>query len=153
MLHELLVEGDAEPGPVRNRDPAVWIGLHTFVRECVPQRRIIDTILEQEGIAAQVLLNLGLKLEDVREEVLNLLGDNTPTSPAHVVVDALSEVLNAPAHPTAEQLQLIHDRIKRLNEQKEVFVMEQDFVLAARCRDEAEALTRLLSWYAWAQSR
>lgn len=23
----------------------------------------------------------------------------------------------------------------------------------ARCRDEAEALTRLLSWYAWAQSR
>jgi len=29
---------------------------------------------EQEGVAAQVLLNLGLKLEDVREEVLNLLG-------------------------------------------------------------------------------
>ena len=29
---------------------------------------------EQEGVAAQVLMNLGLKLEDVREEVLNLLG-------------------------------------------------------------------------------
>ncbi|MEM6689048.1 MAG: ATP-dependent Clp protease ATP-binding subunit, partial [Planctomycetota bacterium] len=28
----------------------------------------------QEGVAAQVLMNLGLKLEDVREEVLNLLG-------------------------------------------------------------------------------
>ncbi len=29
---------------------------------------------EQDGVAAQVLMNLGLKLEDVREEVLNLLG-------------------------------------------------------------------------------
>jgi ATP-dependent Clp protease ATP-binding subunit ClpC len=29
---------------------------------------------EQEGVAAQVLMNLGLKLEEVREEVLNLLG-------------------------------------------------------------------------------
>ncbi|MFN9913621.1 MAG: Clp protease N-terminal domain-containing protein, partial [Pirellulaceae bacterium] len=29
---------------------------------------------EQEGVAAQVLMNLGMKLEDVREEVLNLLG-------------------------------------------------------------------------------
>src|SRR5207237_7816924 len=32
----------------------------------------------QEGVAAQVLMNLGLKLEDVREEVLNLLGHNMP---------------------------------------------------------------------------
>ncbi|HEV3255601.1 MAG TPA: Clp protease N-terminal domain-containing protein [Gemmataceae bacterium] len=30
---------------------------------------------EGEGVAAQVLMNLGLKLEDVREEVLNLLGN------------------------------------------------------------------------------
>ena len=30
---------------------------------------------EQEGVAAQVLMNLGLKLEDVRDEVLNLLGN------------------------------------------------------------------------------
>ena len=27
-----------------------------------------------DGVAAQVLMNLGLKLDDVREEVLNLLG-------------------------------------------------------------------------------
>jgi len=35
---------------------------------------LLGLIREQEGVAAQVLLNLGLKLEDVREEVLNLLG-------------------------------------------------------------------------------
>jgi ATP-dependent Clp protease ATP-binding subunit ClpA len=37
---------------------------------------LLGLLREQEGVAAQVLLNLGLKLEDVREEVLNLLGHN-----------------------------------------------------------------------------
>jgi ATP-dependent Clp protease ATP-binding subunit ClpC len=35
---------------------------------------LLGLLREQEGVAAQVLMNLGLKLEDVREEVLNLLG-------------------------------------------------------------------------------
>ena len=35
---------------------------------------LLGLIREQEGVAAQVLMNLGLKLEDVREEVLSLLG-------------------------------------------------------------------------------
>src|SRR6516165_6779700 len=35
---------------------------------------LLGLLREQEGVAAQVLTNLGLKLEDVREEVLKLLG-------------------------------------------------------------------------------
>lgn len=35
---------------------------------------LLGLLREQEGVAAQVLMNLGMKLEDVREEVLNLLG-------------------------------------------------------------------------------
>src|SRR5687767_10750541 len=35
---------------------------------------LLGLLREQEGVAAQVLRNLGLKLEEVREEVLNLLG-------------------------------------------------------------------------------
>ena len=35
---------------------------------------LLGLLREQEGVAAQVLMNLTLKLEDVREEVLNLLG-------------------------------------------------------------------------------
>jgi len=35
---------------------------------------LLGLLREQEGVAAQVLMNLALKLEDVREEVLNLLG-------------------------------------------------------------------------------
>jgi ATP-dependent Clp protease ATP-binding subunit ClpC len=42
---------------------------------------LLGLLREHEGVAAQVLMNLGLKLEDVREEVLNLLGHNMPNDP------------------------------------------------------------------------
>ncbi len=35
---------------------------------------LLGLLRETEGVAAQVLMNLGLRLEDVRQEVLNLLG-------------------------------------------------------------------------------
>ena len=35
---------------------------------------LLGLLREQEGVAAQVLMNLSMKLEDVRDEVLNLLG-------------------------------------------------------------------------------
>src|SRR3982751_189282 len=39
---------------------------------------LLGLLREEEGVAAQVLMNLGLKLEDVRAEVLNLLWHNMP---------------------------------------------------------------------------
>jgi len=39
---------------------------------------LLGLLREQEGVAAQVLMQLGLKLDEVREEVLNLLGHNMP---------------------------------------------------------------------------
>jgi ATP-dependent Clp protease ATP-binding subunit ClpC len=36
---------------------------------------LLGLIREEEGVAAQVLMHLGLKLEDLREEMLNLLGN------------------------------------------------------------------------------
>jgi ATP-dependent Clp protease ATP-binding subunit ClpC len=44
---------------------------------------LLGLLREREGIAAQVLINLGLRLEDVRKEVLNLLGRNPPGSDGH----------------------------------------------------------------------
>ncbi len=38
------------------------------------EHQLLGLLREQEGVAAQVLLNLGVKLEDVREEVVELLG-------------------------------------------------------------------------------
>ncbi len=43
---------------------------------------LLGLLRETEGIAAQVLMNLGLKLEDVRQEVLNLLGGGVDDMPA-----------------------------------------------------------------------
>ncbi|MHC4390332.1 MAG: ATP-dependent Clp protease ATP-binding subunit [Planctomycetota bacterium] len=40
---------------------------------------LLGLIRENEGVAAQVLLNLDLKLDDVREEVLELLGADMPS--------------------------------------------------------------------------
>src|SRR5437660_9239986 len=40
---------------------------------------LLGLLREEEGVAAQALLNLGLRLEEVREEVLNLLGHNMET--------------------------------------------------------------------------
>ena len=44
---------------------------------------LLGLLREQEGVAAQVLMNLGLKLEEVREEVLNLLGHGMEGGEAH----------------------------------------------------------------------
>ncbi len=43
---------------------------------------LLGLLRETEGIAAQVLMSLGLKLEDVRQEVLNLLGAGVDEGPA-----------------------------------------------------------------------
>ena len=54
---------------------------------------LLGLLREQDGVAAQVLLNLGLKLEDVREEVLNLLGASGGDG---------EEAQAAPEQPSAE---------------------------------------------------
>ncbi|MHC4148656.1 MAG: ATP-dependent Clp protease ATP-binding subunit [Planctomycetota bacterium] len=43
---------------------------------------LLGILRESEGIAAQVLMSCGLKLEDVRQEVLNLLGAGVEGEPA-----------------------------------------------------------------------
>lgn len=40
---------------------------------------LLGLLRVEDGVAAQVLMNLGLKLEAVREEVLNLLGPSLPS--------------------------------------------------------------------------
>ncbi|MCD4825973.1 MAG: ATP-dependent Clp protease ATP-binding subunit [Phycisphaerae bacterium] len=49
---------------------------------------LLGLLRENDGVAAQVLLNLGLKLEDVREEVLNLLGAGVEPAEAGQVAGA-----------------------------------------------------------------
>jgi ATP-dependent Clp protease ATP-binding subunit ClpC len=52
---------------------------------------LLGLIREEEGVAAQVLMNLGLKLNDVRAEVLNLLGhDVGPVEPSTLATSTAS---------------------------------------------------------------
>jgi ATP-dependent Clp protease ATP-binding subunit ClpC len=46
---------------------------HTYVGT---EHLLLGLLREEEGIAARVLENLGVKINDVREEVLNIIGDN-----------------------------------------------------------------------------
>jgi ATP-dependent Clp protease ATP-binding subunit ClpC len=43
---------------------------------------LLGLLRESEGIAAQVMMSLGLKLEEIRQEVLNLLGAGMDTGPS-----------------------------------------------------------------------
>ncbi|HEB60990.1 MAG TPA: ATP-dependent Clp protease ATP-binding subunit [Phycisphaeraceae bacterium] len=54
---------------------------------------LLGLLREHDGVAAQVLMNLGLKLEEVREEVLNLLGAGVDSEEAEA----------APAGPGAPE--------------------------------------------------
>jgi ATP-dependent Clp protease ATP-binding subunit ClpC len=59
---------------------------------------LLGLLREQDGVAAQVLLNLGLKLEEVREEVLNLLGaggDSEQENPPQAAAEAAAEAPEA----------------------------------------------------------
>src|SRR5437764_4514665 len=44
---------------------------------------LLGLIREEEGVAARVLENLGIRLDVVKEEVISLLGEGQPQAPAH----------------------------------------------------------------------
>lgn len=59
---------------------------------------LLGLLREQDGVAAQVLMNLGLKLEEVRQEVLNLLGAGSSDEerPSHHIGQGPSSVRSEP---------------------------------------------------------
>jgi thiamine-phosphate diphosphorylase len=94
---------------------------------------LLGLLREQEGVAAQVLVNLGLKLEGVREEVLNLLGHGmegphgtdrpvrlpiapiSPTGPAATTrANDILRVLDAAANRAREGLRVVEDYVRFL---------------------------------------
>ena len=90
---------------------------------------LLGLLREHDGIAAQVMMNLGLKLEEVREEVLNLLG--AAVSPEIMVT--------TPSHCpqlTAE--------IARLELLKNDAIRSAEYGEASRYRDQAERLRQQL---------
>jgi ATP-dependent Clp protease ATP-binding subunit ClpA len=125
---------------------------------------LLGLLREEEGLAAQVLMNLGLKLEDVRAEVMSLLGQTTPlTGKADVFHIAKSlKPEKAETYPVSEpkplplsdtHLQILRNLLEKRNTEKEECIQKQDFEGAVRYRDEADALRRILAWYEWSHRR
>ncbi|MDD3586341.1 MAG: ATP-dependent Clp protease ATP-binding subunit [Thermoguttaceae bacterium] len=60
---------------------------------------LLGLLKEQEGVAAQVLMNLGLRLDDVRREVLNVLGPPPGSSDSSESGSRGAEENNSPIQP------------------------------------------------------
>src|SRR5438105_10834584 len=92
---------------------------------------LLGLLREKEGVAAQVLINMGLRLEDVREEVLELLGQT---------IDQAKEDETSVELPVEIQ-QIVRDldaQIEQLNREKAAAVAAADFEKAALLRDSAD---------------
>jgi ATP-dependent Clp protease ATP-binding subunit ClpA len=105
---------------------------------------LLGLMREDDGVAAQVLKNLGLSLEMVRREVMVFLGVGTlnpPIRPAKVV-----EAPRMPPVPPEVELAIneLVQYCRSLREQKGQAVAEGDFEKAAELREQAEKLIRFL---------
>ncbi len=99
---------------------------------------LLGLLREQEGVAAQVLMNLGVKLDEVRKQILDYLGPSEP--PEAGKTGKASEG----SASTPEREEALHSEKERLSREKEKAVAAQDFERAAKLRDELEQLAKKL---------
>jgi len=100
---------------------------------------LLGLIREQEGVASQVLRNFGLKLEILRQEIVDLLGHGISPTAERIVSKAEIQDLPEELMQTAAELDT---EIRRLTSEKEEAVAEQDFVEAASLRDQVDKLMK-----------
>jgi ATP-dependent Clp protease ATP-binding subunit ClpA len=116
---------------------------HTYVGT---EHLLLGLLCEQEGVASQILINLGLKLEDVRVELHSLLGIEgarelprtgqpaTRRSPPEDRPDVPEEI--------ARDLAKLQAEIDQLQRDKEAAVGVADFEKAASLRDQVVHLKK-----------
>jgi ATP-dependent Clp protease ATP-binding subunit ClpA len=99
---------------------------------------LLGLVREEEGVAAQVLMALGLGLEDVRAELLHLLG----RGPQPQLAPSPLPAEDVPDYPAAirQATNELDARMAELNGEKEAAVAAQDFELAAHLRDQGDKL-------------
>ena len=104
---------------------------------------LLGLVREREGVAAQVLMNLGLTLDRIREEVLCLLG-RTYTGPQRATAELSANLDDGPV-PAKAIVGEFDFQIEQLQQEKEVAVNNADFEKAANLRDLIDKLTKLRS--------
>jgi ATP-dependent Clp protease ATP-binding subunit ClpA len=108
---------------------------------------LLGLLREQEGVAAQVLMNLGLRLDDLRGEILNLLAPPSiqaaNTEPSRIGFQKDGGFQDLPEQ-IQKELKDLEAQIKELNKEKDAAVAEQDFVKAAYLVEGAAKLKKRL---------
>jgi ATP-dependent Clp protease ATP-binding subunit ClpA len=87
---------------------------------------LLGLLRQEEAAGSQVLMNLGLKLEDVRQRVLNLLGQAGPVLPVEI----------------QREVAELDKQIAQLDLEKEKALVEQDFEKAALARAQCAPLKK-----------
>jgi ATP-dependent Clp protease ATP-binding subunit ClpA len=105
---------------------------------------LIGLIQEDQGVAAQVVMNLGLTLDAVRDEV-SKLREPVPGEIAEPTPPAAPEPGPHPNVLSYAQLGAFHTLIRELTDQRDAFVDQQKFEEAARTRDGIDLLRRTLA--------
>jgi ATP-dependent Clp protease ATP-binding subunit ClpC len=100
---------------------------------------LLGLIREQEGVAAQVLMNLGLSLAALRREILQLLGHNVDQP--RVAYEPRTSADRSP--PGARAVVLLDYLIEAFEEIKEAAIAAQDFPWAVDLRDETDKLRKM----------
>jgi ATP-dependent Clp protease ATP-binding subunit ClpC len=105
---------------------------------------LLGLIREQEGVASQVLMNFGLKLEQIRAEVLRILGPSLPDRDAvsPVVIQEPATAPSPESSPAGPE-GVLAEHIKWLRTVLERAIARQDFELAAEIRERRERLIAL----------
>src|SRR5216683_6565645 len=109
---------------------------------------LLGLLREEEGVAALVLMNFGLKLEDVREETMRVLGQEPKVREEYQRRAEIPHELDALVlfkFLPEEFLLSIKDialRIEKVVQENEAAVERQDFEKAARCREKADRIRR-----------
>jgi hypothetical protein len=88
---------------------------------------LLGLLCEEQGTAAQILVDLGVRLEDLRDEVLGLLGG--PPTRGRIVAFA-----DLPLS-VRQEIADLDTRIEQLNHEKDAAIVEQDFEKCAHLRD------------------
>jgi len=125
---------------------------------------LLGLLREQDGVAAQVLMNLGLKLADVREEVVNLLGmgietDQHASGGEQAPTQGAATPGRADGRPFEEFFKddaagkLLLDVIREFQRRKDEAVVNGEYEVAAEYHDLCEVVRALLDRLASILSR
>lgn len=114
---------------------------HNFVGT---EHILLGLLREEEGVGAQVLINLGLSLSEVRNEILQLLGQQPVMS--SVQSQSPPETLHDLPTRIGAAVAALDELVYVLQEMKENAVMRHDFEWAASLRDQTDALRKMRAW-------